>query len=159
MTKRWAEIVAATLRNRLSQIELHRQIEELQRVLTSSLRGEFELHGDPGVELRGLLAELSRLRARQGFTATETAVSIFALKDALLEVVDVAGADARGLRDYVAYSRLIDEMGLFTFESYAKARERRASPAAPTPIWPSRSCGRTWSRATSRGSSWNALTS
>ena len=40
--------------------------------------------------LRGLVAELSRARARQGFTPTETAVSVFALKSAVLDAAGLA---------------------------------------------------------------------
>ena len=69
-----------------------------------------------------MLSELSRGRARQGFSATETAISVFALKDVLAELVqETGGADA--LRDYVAFSELVDQMGLFTFESYVRTRE------------------------------------
>ena len=67
-----------------------------------------------------MLAELSRGRARQGFTATETAVSVFALKDALFEVAMRAEQPLAAL---IAASRWVDELGLFTFESYARARE------------------------------------
>ena len=82
LAKRWTEIVAASVRGRLSQIELHRQVEELQRVLRACLGdGEFDLDGDGGVELRAVLAQLSRNRARQGFSATETAVRVFAFKE------------------------------------------------------------------------------
>ncbi|MEV4753566.1 STAS domain-containing protein [Micromonospora sp. NPDC049559] len=123
LIKRWTEIVATSLRGRLTRAELQRQNEEVYRTLLVALGGEFELHGDAGSELRATLGELSRNRARQGFTATETAIAVFGLKDALLEVMQVADGDAASLRDFVAYSSLIDQLGLFTFESYSKARE------------------------------------
>ncbi len=63
-----------------------------------------------------------RNRARQGFSATETAISVFAFKDALLELMeDEKGDDT--LRDFVAFSALVDQMGLFTFETFVRARE------------------------------------
>ncbi|MEH0830100.1 STAS domain-containing protein, partial [Micromonospora sp. CPCC 205714] len=68
------------------------------------------------------LSELSTNRARQGFSATETAISVFALKDALLELMEEEKG-AETLRDFVAYSALVDQMGLFTFETFVRARE------------------------------------
>jgi rsbT co-antagonist protein RsbR len=120
---RWTEIVSTSLRGRLSQIELRRQVEELHRALLGALRGEFDLYGESGADLRVLLTELSRSRARQGFTATETAISIFALKEAFLSVWDVSDGEKGGLRDFVSFSALVDQLGLLTFESYTKARE------------------------------------
>jgi rsbT co-antagonist protein RsbR len=73
--------------------------------------------------VRAVLAELSRSQARQGFSATETAVGVFALKQALHETTNAGGEENRALTDFVDFSRLIDQMGLFTFESYARARE------------------------------------
>lgn len=69
-----------------------------------------------------MLSELSRGRARQGFSASETAVSVFSLKEVLLELLEAEGG-ADTLRDYVAFSGLIDQMGLFTFESFVRTRE------------------------------------
>ncbi|GGR66612.1 polyvinylalcohol dehydrogenase [Micromonospora fulviviridis] len=123
LTERWTEIVAGSLRGRLSQAELSRQARELHRSMVDAARqGLADLADQHGGELRAVLAELSTSRARQGFSATETAISVFALKDALLELME-EGRDAGTLRDFVAYSALIDQMGLFTFESFVRTRE------------------------------------
>jgi rsbT co-antagonist protein RsbR len=127
----WTETVAKTLRGRLSRVELQRQTLELQRGFqimlsqTALSGGAADIdHGDAAAELRAQLSELSNLRARQGFTATETAVSVYALKDAVLQILDRGeGADARTLRDYVAFSAFVDRAGLFTFDNYVRARE------------------------------------
>ncbi|MBO4205161.1 STAS domain-containing protein [Micromonospora echinofusca] len=124
IVKRWADSVAVSLRGRLSQAELQSQVRELHRALLVALEGDGrELHAESAGELRAVLSELSRSRARRGFTATETAVSVFALKDIVLETMSAGGGAEQNLRDFVAYSALIDQLGLFTFESYAKARE------------------------------------
>jgi rsbT co-antagonist protein RsbR len=75
-----------------------------------------------------VLAELSRRRAQQGFTSSETATSVYALKEALTEVLDLE--NAQHLRDFVAYSALIDQLALFTVEVHAKAREELISDQA-----------------------------
>ncbi|MFF0655012.1 STAS domain-containing protein [Micromonospora tulbaghiae] len=123
LTNRWTEIVAGSLRGRLSRAELARQVQELHRALIDAGRhGVSDLAGEHGGELRAVLSELSTNRARQGFSATETAISVFALKDALLELMEEEKGDDT-LRDFVAYSALIDQMGLFTFETFVRARE------------------------------------
>ncbi|MFG2047714.1 STAS domain-containing protein [Micromonospora sp. NPDC048935] len=123
VTSRWTEIVTSSLRGRLSQAELRRQVQDLHRVVVAAgEQGEVDLSTDNAAELRAALTELSRGRARQGFSATETTVSIFALKDVLAELVQEAGG-ANALHDYVAFSKLVDEMGLFTFESFVRTRE------------------------------------
>ncbi|MDG4816581.1 MULTISPECIES: STAS domain-containing protein [unclassified Micromonospora] len=123
ITQRWAELLAASLRGRLSQAELRRQVQELHHAVIEAARGGgFDLESESAGELRAVLAELSRGRARQGFTATETAISVYALKDVLLELLEADAADT-ALRDYVAFSALVDQMGLFTFESFVRTRE------------------------------------
>ncbi|MGX1615661.1 STAS domain-containing protein [Micromonospora chalcea] len=123
LTSRWTEIVAGSLRGRLSRAELARQVQELHRALIDAGRhGVSDLAGEHAGELRAVLSELSTNRARQGFSATETAISVFALKDSLLELMEEEKGD-NTLRDFVAYSALIDQMGLFTFETFVRARE------------------------------------
>ena len=123
LTNRWTEIVASSLRGRLSRAELARQVQELHRALVDAGRqGVSDLADEHGGELRAVLSELSTNRARQGFSATETAISVFALKDALLELMEEEKGEST-LRDFVAVSALIDQMGLFTFETFVRARE------------------------------------
>ena len=124
LVKRWVEVVAGSVRSRLTEAELRRQVQDIHRALTDALRaGPFSLSADASATLRSTLAELSRARARQGFTASETAISVFALKDALLAAADVQNADRQALSDFVTASAVVDDLGLFTFETYAKTRE------------------------------------
>ena len=82
VVQRWTEVVAASLRGRLSLAELRLQVQELHAsMINAGGAGLADLQVPAAGELRAVLADLSRSRARQGFTATETAVSIFALKD------------------------------------------------------------------------------
>jgi rsbT co-antagonist protein RsbR len=121
----WTDNVTSLLRGRLSHAELQRQIGELHKAFAAALdAGARDLEADAAGELRALLGELSNTRARQGFTATETAVSVFALKEAVLAILDRdGGGDVTTLRDYVAFSTFVDRAGLFTFDSYTRARE------------------------------------
>jgi rsbT co-antagonist protein RsbR len=115
---RWSELVAAGLRGRSSAAEARRELDDLYTFLLRAMSGADE---QAAGELRATLAELSGSRARNGFTPTETALAVFALKDAVYELV----ADTAELvPDYLAFSRMIDDLGLHTFETYAAAREQ-----------------------------------
>ncbi|MEU8219756.1 STAS domain-containing protein [Micromonospora taraxaci] len=123
VTTRWTEIVTSSLRGRLSQAELRRQVQDLHRaILATGEQGEIGVSADNAAELRAALSELSRGRARQGFSATETTISVFALKDVLAELLQEAGG-SNALSDFVAFSKLVDDMGLYTFESFVRTRE------------------------------------
>ncbi len=115
---RWAELAAAALRGRSSAVEVRRELEDLYSLLIRAMSGADEQAAD---ELRAQLAELSRSRARNGFTPTETALGVFSLKEAVYELV----ADAAELvPEFLAFSRMIDDLGLHTFEVYATARQQ-----------------------------------
>jgi rsbT co-antagonist protein RsbR len=125
----WTDEVATTLRGRLSHVELQQQTLELQRGFLAALSaGVQDLDGDGAAELRAHLSELSSSRARQGFTVTETAVSVFALKDAVLKILD--GSDVATLRDYIAFASFVDRAALFTFDTYVRTREELISDQA-----------------------------
>jgi rsbT co-antagonist protein RsbR len=75
--------------------------------------------------MRELLEDISRDRAMQGFSPTDTAVFVFSLKEPLFALLRrELGADADRLASetWVA-SRLIDNLGLYTVECYARTRE------------------------------------
>lgn len=118
----WARAVGESLRGRMTKTELSRQLDDLFGALQSALEAGAEtIEAPAAAELRGQLAELSGSRARQGFTATETAVSVFALKDAVFD--SLPNRDVQMLSDYAAFSSFVDALGLFTFEFYVSARD------------------------------------
>jgi rsbT co-antagonist protein RsbR len=123
LIKRWTTGVATSLRGRLGEAEIGRQIHELFSALRTAADadGELALASPAATELRAVLTELSRQRARLGFTTTETVSSVFVLKDAALELLE--HADPEALRLYISIAQLVDEMGMYTFEAYAKTRE------------------------------------
>ena len=115
---RWSELMVAGLRGRSSAAEVRRELEDLYSLVVRAMSGADE---QAAGELTAVLAELSGSRARNGFTPRETALGVFALKDAVYELV----ADAADLApEYLAFSRMIDDLGLLTFETYAAAREQ-----------------------------------
>ncbi|MGD0605368.1 MAG: STAS domain-containing protein [Streptosporangiaceae bacterium] len=115
---RWSELVAAGIRGQSSAIEVRRELDDIYSLVLRAAAGADE---HAAGELRAALAELSRSRARSGFTPSETALAVFSLKDAVYELVaDVADM----VPEFLAFSRLIDDLGLHTFETYVTARER-----------------------------------
>ncbi|MFB8027199.1 STAS domain-containing protein [Streptomyces sp. NPDC056465] len=117
----WVETVSRTLRGRISLVELDRELRELYSALLEGLQaGGFDWQGDKYAEVRALLGELSRNRARQGFTPTETAISVLAGKEILEPTTATSAED---IHAYLRFSRLMDALGLYTIEVYAKARE------------------------------------
>ena len=77
---RWVEVVLANGSSRASTDEVRRELGEIFTVVVRAMSGSDE---SAIGELRASLAELSRSRARAGATPTETASSIFALKNRL----------------------------------------------------------------------------
>lgn len=123
LVDRWVSRVAAQLGNRGTQAELERDIRALLSAIIDGLtQGSLDAASESYDGARSLLAELSRTRARQGFTPRETAVAVFGLKPAYLDTV-IADND-QGYTDFPAFSLLIDDLGLFTFETFAAAREQ-----------------------------------
>lgn len=115
---RWAELVVAGVRGRISPDEVRHELEDFYGLLLRAMTQEDE-HAVG--ELRASLDELSRSRARNGFSPSETALGVFSVKDAVYELV----ADAADLvPEYLTFSRMIDDLGLRTFETYSSAREQ-----------------------------------
>lgn len=123
LIKRWVALALQGVRGRSTETELTAQITEIYAALVSTLRTVevSDLRADDAGEVRSALAELSGTQARRGFTPSETALTVFSLKDAILEGLD--RNDPGTLTDFIAFARFIDELALFTFETYAQARE------------------------------------
>jgi rsbT co-antagonist protein RsbR len=73
--------------------------------------------------VRELLDELSRDRGRQGFTPSETAMFVFSFKQALLNALQKSQSGDALVKSLWSGTRLLDELGLRTIESFQSARE------------------------------------
>jgi rsbT co-antagonist protein RsbR len=120
--ERWIAGVTASTRGRLTEREVERDLRPLYDAIARLVDEEGSDDGRAAGEdeAKSILAEISRDRARQGFTPSETAVSVFSLKDAVL--AEVGGADGAGIA-FLDFSRAIDGLALYTFETYVAARE------------------------------------
>jgi rsbT co-antagonist protein RsbR len=75
--------------------------------------------------VKAMLAELSRSRAQQGFSPTETATFIFSLKQPLFNALnrDRSQSPAQIAEAVWKLTVLLDELGLYTLEMFQKGRE------------------------------------
>jgi rsbT co-antagonist protein RsbR len=130
--ERWTDIAAVNLAGRMTPAEMRRDVDEIYAGLVRADTGaQSDVRSNAFGELRAFLADLSRTRARQGFTPTETAVGVFALKGAVLALLE-DHEDLEGYRAFAALSRLVDDLGLFMLEAYAAARELVINEQAET---------------------------
>ncbi len=75
--------------------------------------------------VKEILTDLSSSRAKAGYTPTETASFIFSLKPPILKALrEEFSSDASALADASAEStEVLDQLGLFTMETFQKTRE------------------------------------
>ena len=109
---------------RLKEAELQTQSREFLGLIREALAGDGD-QNEAFAPVREMLADVSRSRAVQGFTPTETATFVFSLKKPLFEAIrEVHAQNGEAVaRDIWAASELIDALGLETTEAYQKGRE------------------------------------
>src|SRR5580658_8314065 len=121
------EMAGATRRaDLMNDSELRRQCSTLLKLLREGAEsGSSDVQTAPWQPVRELLTEISRTRAQQGFTPTETSTFILSVKKPLFELLrDYAGNDANAVASELwSTTELIDSLGLYTAEMYLKTRE------------------------------------
>ncbi|MGH9311453.1 MAG: STAS domain-containing protein [Vicinamibacterales bacterium] len=130
IVNRWteAQVAAASFRpDRTSRAELADESQRFVALLRQSLAsGNMDIYSPAWADTRELLVELSESRAHQGFSASETALFIFSLKDTLYDALRrrLASDPAAAAAALLECSQLLDRLGLFTTETYQKGREQ-----------------------------------
>ncbi len=113
----------------LSDVELRKQSEDFLRLFvqaTQKQAGSIEsIEGTQWDANRELLGNISRSRAAQGFSPTETATFVFSLKQPLFNQLKIEmEGDLEELSNSIwKVSLVIDKLGLYTIEVYMKSRE------------------------------------
>jgi len=112
----------------LRESELLRESTEFLKAFRQGVEaGEFDDIEGPGwMALRELLSEISRSRALQGFTPSETAVFVLSLKQPIFREVQrrLAGNGVEAVAaELWRATALLDKLALLTTEAYQKGRE------------------------------------
>ncbi|KQV82335.1 anti-anti-sigma factor [Massilia sp. Root351] len=114
-------------RDKGAESEMRQQAARLLPLLIQATPAgaSYEIDGAAWTEVRQLLREISASRVRQGYTPTETATFVFALKEPLFaglraELAHDGAALGAELADTGA---LFDRLGLYTVEEYQRNRE------------------------------------
>jgi len=129
LTARWIELQRGALKSgHAESSKLVEESEQFVRTLQSAVvSGDLEnIHSQPWAGVREVLESVSRERAQQGFTPSETATFVFSLKEPLFEAIRKEnGKDPDILaRETLTASLVLDQLGLFTAEAFQRTREQ-----------------------------------
>jgi rsbT co-antagonist protein RsbR len=110
---------------RISDSDLRTHSTEFLAALGESLVSGANIDGPGYARSRQVLAEVSRTRALQGFSPSDTARFVFSLKEPLAGRIRqaLAGETEAMADDTWAMSQVLDGLGLYTGEVYQKSRE------------------------------------
>ena len=130
LLERWIKVqlnAASPHRELLSESQLREQSREfLGLVAEAAGKGYLTSVDAPAWQgVRDMLGDLSRSRAAQGFSPSETATFVFSLKQPLFDVLrQEYDGQAAALTDALwTASAALDRLGLYTTEVYQKGRE------------------------------------
>jgi rsbT co-antagonist protein RsbR len=121
------EMTGAVRRSDLiKESDLRAQCSQFLRLLREGLdTGNLSFQSSAWEKMREMLADVSRSRALQGFTPSETASFVFSIKRPLFtQIREDCKNDSSALADQMwVTTDLLDGMGLYTTEVYQKSRE------------------------------------
>jgi rsbT co-antagonist protein RsbR len=110
----------------MSQDDLRQDAENLLKALTEAVRHDnfTNINAPEFDKVNEILAGVSLSRAANGFSPRETAYFVFSLREALAAILEQNITDPQILyRESIKINKLIDSLGLVTFETYIKGRE------------------------------------
>jgi rsbT co-antagonist protein RsbR len=128
LLKEWIRLQTEAFGSRnLSESQLNSE----SRMLLSGIRDALmrgsatDILGAEWSQVRAVLGDLSRQRALNGFSPSETATFVFSLKKPLFSRINSEYEhDAKGLGEEIWVATiLLDKLGLYTTETYQKSRE------------------------------------
>jgi rsbT co-antagonist protein RsbR len=124
----WLREMAGSVRRSdlMKESELRAQAMQFLRLMKDGLEmGNVNFQSSTWEKTREMLGDVSRSRAAQGFTPSETASFVFSIKRPLFtQVRQTNKNNADALADQMwAITELLDGMGLYTLEVFQKSRE------------------------------------
>nr|WP_225883607.1 STAS domain-containing protein [Sphingomonas aliaeris] len=124
----WRQLLGAASggTGRIKDAEVEKQCRDFLSAFAAGLSAGATIATDPAfASTRDLLGEVSRSRANQGFTPTETATFVFSLKEPLFEQVRTSYPDDAARVASLGWdmTQILDQLGLYTMEVYQRSRE------------------------------------
>ena len=120
------QLAALTLRRDLvKESELRETSRQFLELFSEAFAATADSSSSAWKPVKDNIAEISKARAVQGFSPTETATFIFSLKQPLFDLVlQLVGQDGKRLAEsFWDLSMLLDKLGLHTTEVYQESRE------------------------------------
>ena len=126
--KEWIayQVGALTLRrDLLKETELRESSRQFLELFVDAFATGIDISSPIWKPVKDHLAEVSRTRALQGFSPSETATFVFSLKQPLFDLAQQkAGHESKRLVDVLwDLTTLLDKLGLYTTEVYQESRE------------------------------------
>lgn len=124
----WLREMSGTTRRRdlMNETEVKSQCARfLDLLIQATVSGGTNSDANNYDPMRSMLEEISRSRALQGFTPSETATFVFSIKRPVFTAIrEELGNDADGIAQGMwKATELLDSLGLYTAEVYLKSRE------------------------------------
>ena len=110
----------------MKESELRQQAQDFLRLARQATRdGQSDVESPAWAEVRDMLGAMSRTRAAQGFTPTQTATFVLSFKRPLFNRLRTeAGRDTEALAaDVWTATELLDKLGLYTTEVFQNQKE------------------------------------
>lgn len=107
--------------------ELNRQAEVFLKELTVALTGDIfeDIEADEFNELKKTISDASSFFMNLGFSASESVMFVFSLKDSILSFLEdeFRNQPTDLIRAVLMTNRLLEKLGLYAFESFTRDRE------------------------------------
>ena len=126
--KHWMDyqLSALTLRrDRVKESDLREMSRRFLDLFSEAFSASADASSPSWKPVKEHLAEVTRSRAEQGFSPSETATFVFSLKQPLFDLAQQrAGQDSKKLAETLwDLTALLDQLGLYTTEAYQETRE------------------------------------
>lgn len=123
-----AELLIAGMRSDLiKEVELREECREFLDLFAEAMLQDqwSDVNSRSWLAVREMLSGLSRSRSQRGFTPTETAIFIFSFKQPFFNHLrrELSSDPKQLVEEICSATAVIDKLGLWTTETYQKARE------------------------------------
>lgn len=118
--------IAGNRRGLIKESELREECREFIGLFRGAVQKNLnDIQDSAWRDLRDMLRNISRIRSQRGFSPSETASFIFSLKPPLFSRLrqGMANHPEALVEDISTATTLLDQLGLFTVETYQQARE------------------------------------